>query len=691
MTLWELSDPCSRVRGIGSQLTADLGSLGIHTVRDLLLHAPRTYEDRSTPVSLLEALQQDIPANCVLTVLRHEYIGGRGGRRTLKVLAHDEQTSVSLLCFGRDFLANVLQPQTQIRFFGKVSVRYGEVQAGSFDVEPKGTDSRGFGRIVAVYPLTGRLTQGVLRKVIAEAIHGYADHLEDTLSPELRKSLGITTTPVSTAGAISELHNPRRLSEARAARELLATEELLLLQLRTHVDRASTKVAGAREARDLPRGLASKLIAALPFRLTADQTDAIEDIWRDCSSDTPMNRLLQGDVGSGKTLVAFVSVAFQKEAGFQSVLMAPTELLARQHADNAARLLEPFGVRTALLHGGLKGKVREALLQALAGGEIDFLIGTHAVFTATVAFRRLRLVIIDEQQRFGVAERTTLRQKGLVPDTLFMTATPIPRTLALSLFGHLSVTTIRTMPAGRKPVITHLARLGNEQKVYRAVETELAAGRQAYFVYPLVDGSGSLSLKDATAMKERLEREIFPGRGVGLVHSRVPEAQKAATMASFTRGELDILVATSVVEVGVDVPNATCMVIEHAERFGLSALHQLRGRVGRSSMQSYCFLVYSDELTEAGKQRIQVMHRTSDGFEIAEEDLRIRGPGNVTGMEQSGYLKLAIADLSHDIELLQRCALIAQNVVDDDPGLLSPEHGRIRDALTAYTRTRLSE
>ncbi|MFP4510948.1 MAG: ATP-dependent DNA helicase RecG [Spirochaetaceae bacterium] len=691
MTLWELSEPCSRIRGIGARMAEDLSSLGIRTVRDLLLHAPRGYEDRSTPVSVIEALRRDVPANCVLSAYRHEFIRGRNGRRTLKVLASDDSTALSLVCFGRDFLSSMLSPGTTFRFYGKVANRYGEVQSSSFDVEPCDRDERSFGTIVPVYPLSGRLSQGVLRKVIQEAIHGYAEHLEDTVPDHLKNELGTGSLCRSTASSIYQLHKPDSTQAAKEARLCLAAEELLLLQLRSHLDHASTQVSGARSGEELPRTLASKLIATLPFSLTADQVQVIEEIWRDCSSPAPMNRLLQGDVGSGKTLVAFISVAFQAEAGYQSVLMAPTELLARQHADNAARLLEPFGVRTALLHGGMKGSVREALLTALRTGDVDFLVGTHAVFTGSVDFRNLRLVIIDEQQRFGVSERSALRNKGLIPDTLFMTATPIPRTLALSLFGHLSVSTIKTMPEGRKPVITHLARLGNEAKVYRAVERELEAGRQAYFVYPLVDGTGSLTLKDATAMKDTLERDVFPGRRIGLVHSRVPENEKARTMAAFTRGELDILVATSVVEVGVDVPNATCMVVEHAERFGLSALHQLRGRVGRSSMQSYCFLVYSEGLTDAGKQRMQVMHRTTDGFEIAEEDLRIRGPGNVTGVEQSGYLRLAIADLAHDLELLQRCATLARRIAEVDRGLLAPEHARLRNALSEYRQSSRSE
>jgi ATP-dependent DNA helicase RecG len=403
-----------------------------------------------------------------------------------------------------------------------------------------------------------------------------------------------------------------------------------------------------------------------------------------------MARLLQGDVGSGKTLVSFLAALKAVDSGGQAAIMAPTELLARQHAENAARLLEPLGLRLSFLTGNIKAAGRKELLKNLAAGEIDLVLGTHALFSEDVVYRDLRLVVVDEQHRFGVTQRGLIMAKGNMPDLLMMSATPIPRSLALTIFGDLDISTIRDLPPGRKPVKTHLARESNEGKVYDFVRKELAAGRQAYFVYPLIEASepgtgqqGSLwaDLKDAESMAGRLAAEVFPEFSTALVHSRIDEEEKRRIMDSFRRGDTRILTATSVVEVGVDVPNATCMVIEHAERFGLSALHQLRGRVGRGKDQSYCFLVYSDKLTEDGKKRLMVMLEHQDGFVIAEEDLKLRGPGQIAGIEQSGYLSLGLADPVRDAEILARARTGAFAILEADPGLLLPEHRRIAEVL----------
>jgi ATP-dependent DNA helicase RecG len=448
----------------------------------------------------------------------------------------------------------------------------------------------------------------------------------------------------------------------------------------------------------------------------------------------PMARLLQGDVGSGKTLVSFLAALRAVEAGGQAALLAPTELLARQHAETAAALLEPLGLRPAFLTGNLKAAGRKALLRALAEGEIDLVVGTHALFSADVVYRKLRLVVVDEQHRFGVIQRSAIMAKGRssrlpgpTPDLLMMSATPIPRTLALTVFGDLDVSVIRDLPPGRKPVKTHLARGSNEGRVYDFVERELAAGHQAYFVYPLIEAGERGDLKDLVSMAEKLGSRIFPRYPLALIHSRLEEEEKRKTMDAFRRGEVRILAATSVVEVGVDVPNATCMVIEQAERFGLSALHQLRGRVGRGPDQSYCFLVYSDPspeppegvysersptakgrgaipplsqppeppeggaggpgsqrgsgLTEDAKTRLRVMLEHSDGFVIAEEDLKLRGPGQITGLEQSGYLSLGIADPVRDAAELERARADAFAVLERDAGLPATEQSRIAEVL----------
>jgi ATP-dependent DNA helicase RecG len=405
-----------------------------------------------------------------------------------------------------------------------------------------------------------------------------------------------------------------------------------------------------------------------------------------------MARLLQGDVGSGKTLVSFLAClrAVEGTPGGekgQACLMAPTELLARQHAENAARLLEPLGIRIAFLTGNLKASGRSRLLKALAAGDIDIAAGTHALFSAGVVYRNLRLVVIDEQHRFGVLQRQAVMAKGEKPGLLMMSATPIPRTLALTVFGDLDVSVIRDMPPGRKAVKTHLAKQSNEGKVYDFVRKELSAGRQAYFVYPLIENDESGSLKDVTTMAAALAKDIFPAFPTALIHSRMEDDQKRGIMEAFRKGDIRVLAATSVVEVGVDVPNATCMVVTHAERFGLSSLHQLRGRVGRGPDQAYCFLIYSesgngeDALTEDGKQRLKVMLEHTDGFVIAEEDLKLRGPGHIAGLEQSGYLSLGIADPIRDGEALVRARTAAFAILEADPGLTAPPHRCVAQVL----------
>jgi ATP-dependent DNA helicase RecG len=376
------------------------------------------------------------------------------------------------------------------------------------------------------------------------------------------------------------------------------------------------------------------------------------------------------------------------ELGGQAAILAPTELLARQHAENAGRLLEPLGIRPAFLTGNIKAAGRTQLLKALASGDIDLVLGTHALFSRDVGYRNLRLVVVDEQHRFGVVQRSAIMAKGDHPDLVMMSATPIPRTLALTIFGDLDVSTITDMPPGRKPIKTHTAKQSNEGKVYDFVRRELDAGKQAYFVYPLIEGGdeggedgAKKSLKDAESMARRLSAEIFPKHSVALIHSKLEEEEKRSVMEAFRKGTVRVLVATSVVEVGVDVPQATCMVVEHAERFGLSALHQLRGRVGRGRDQSYCFLVYSDELTEDGKARVKVMLENNDGFVIAEEDLKLRGPGQIAGIEQSGYLTLGIADPVRDAAELAKARTDAFAMLERDPGLLNPEHRMVAEVL----------
>ncbi len=683
MYLREISDPVDRLKGIGPRNREVLSQAGILTVADLLLYLPRDYDDRTAVRTLTEALA--LPrATCVVKVIAHDSVGW-GRRRTLKVYVEDASARAALVCFNRNFLERVLVPGRTFLVSGVFRYRFQEIQSTSFDAEPWDPAAPGrSARIVPVYPLTEGLAQPAVRRAAAAALQAYAGRIDDELPRGLRERYGMPAL----ADALREAHAPSSSQALERARAALIYWELFSLQLAIK-RRGLKRRAETRKARRPVRGdLQRRLLARLPFRLTVDQERVLSEIDGDLFSDRPMTRLIQGDVGCGKTLVALTSALSVIEAGQQVALMAPTELLARQHGDNAARLLEPIGVSVALLTGGVRADQRAALLAALGRGDVQLVVGTHALFSEDVGYASLGMVVVDEQHRFGVEQRTALVAKGASPDLLLMTATPIPRTLALTAFGDLDISTIRMMPEGRLPVVTHLAREGNEAKVYESVRRELAAGRQAYFVYPLIEESEKVDLKNAEGMFEHLRTRVFPERRLALIHSRVSEEDKRERMEKFTKGEIDVLVATSVVEVGVDVANATCMVIEHAERFGLSALHQLRGRVGRGRRQSYAFLVYGKALTEDGIARLKTMKETTDGFRIAEEDLRIRGPGELLGIRQSGYLRLAIADLVRDADVLVRARDDVSALLASDPGLLSEENRPVREVLARAPRFR---
>ncbi len=673
MLLGEINHSVTRLKGIGPGTARRLAPLGIISIKDLLLHVPRDYEDRITTVPLREWERGAV--NTVVKVIAHDYFGF-GRKETLKVHVTDGETRAVLVCFNRNFLKNILKEGEKFHIFGHFGYRYGELQSTAFEVEAYPSKDGKFGRILPIYPLSGELNQGVIRRAMGEALDNYARHIDEELPPTLRDHYGF----YEKNKALGQLHFPDGFDSLTTARRGLAYEELFYFQLLV-ARRSRSRNLSHRRPEMLPTVLQHRCIDTLSFRLTPDQKTTLREIQQDLNSVRPMGRLLQGDVGSGKTLVAFLSALPVIEAGYQVVFLAPTELLARQHAENAATLLEALGVRIAFLSGNVKKQARQPLLEALKKGQIDLLVGTHALFTGDVTFKNLRYVIIDEQHKFGVEQRGSLVEKGDAPDLLLMTATPIPRTLTLTFFGDLEVSSLRTMPPGRMPVITHLARHGNEQKVYRAVRTELEKGRQAYFVYPRISNSGTGNLKDTEGMYEYLKSKVFPDFSLGMLHSRVREEDKVKLMHAFAKGELQVLVSTSVVEVGVDVANATCMVIEHAERFGLPGLHQLRGRVGRSSLQSYAFLVYSEELSEDGKQRLMVMKQTSDGFRISEEDLKLRGPGEMTGTRQSGSMRLRFADLTGDLSLLEHARKDAFRLIEADPGLLQPQHTRLRRVL----------
>jgi ATP-dependent DNA helicase RecG len=682
----ELQQKISTLRGVGRSVAESYLNLGILTYGDLLLLVPRTYEDRST-LTPLGNLPDGNYANTIVEVIAHSYFG-HGKKRTLKVTIKDisgeGDGKASLLCFNRNFLERILRIGSHFYLYGLFQRNFNELQSSQFEMMPLANDGSlvgDFGKFLPVYPLSGSLSQRIVRRDINNILSQYTE-FSDELPADIMQSHNL----LQMDRAIRLLHGPANNQEIQLALRSLAFTEIFYLLL---VSRRKTSLNNGnlqqnsmvlKEVLKLSR-LEEHFVASLPFSLTTDQITVLEEIRLDLASPAPMNRLLQGDVGSGKTLVAWISALRAIQNKGQVAFMAPTELLARQHAQLAAELLEPLGIRIAFLTGSVGGKERKLLLKALATGEIDIIIGTHALFSQEVVFYSLSFIIIDEQHRFGVIQRLSLLEKGRAPDVLMMTATPIPRTLALTVFSDLAISTIRTMPTGRLPITTYLVADESRKRMYAAIGVEFSRKHQAYFVYPRIDSTGNSDLRDVETMFQYLSSEVYPGIPSALIHSRLPEEEKVAILNRFRLGELAYLVSTSVVEVGIDVPNATCMVIEHAERFGLSALHQLRGRVGRSTLQSYCFLVYEQPLSEDAKQRIMVMKESNDGFHIAEQDLAIRGPGEVAGTRQSGFLRLRFASLTNDLPLINEVKSEVDNLLLTDPGLLKSQNAVIRNVL----------
>lgn len=677
-----LKQAITQMQGVGPAATKAYTELGILTYSDLLLLSPRTWEDRSE-VTSLGSVEDGQMANTLVEVLSHSYFGLKTGKkRTLKIIVRDvsglSEGRLSLLCFGRNFLEKTIKIGHVYYLYGSVSRHMGELQCSQFELYPATEDGdfpQQFGKVLPIYPLRGSLSQRLIRsnmQKVLDSVKCFADELP----PDLTRRYGLLDTDT----AIRTYHFPPDLKSLELARKTLAFTELFYLQLIAR--RHKGQVQGNRkQLPSVPTKLELKLIEGLPFSLTRDQVTSLKEIRADLDGEVPMNRLLQGDVGSGKTLVAWISALHVLSSGGQVAFMAPTELLARQHAESAATLLGNLGIRLAFLTGSVKNKERKYLLEAIEQGEVDIVIGTHALFGKEVKFRTLRYVIIDEQHRFGVEQRLALLEKAEVPDLLLMTATPIPRTLSLTVFGNLNVSTLKTMPPGRKAVVTHLVNEQSRKRMYQAVGVEFTRDHQAYFVYPRIDDSGESDLRDVNNMYEFLRTE-YPSVPSALIHSKLDEEEKVSILKAYQTGALKYLVSTSVVEVGIDIPNATCMVIEHADRFGLSALHQLRGRVGRSNLQSYCFLVFGSELTEEAKSRLRVMKESTDGFYIAEQDLLIRGPGELTGTKQSGYLNLVFASLTEDLALIEKARLEADAILGSDPGLVSIEHTVIREVLS---------
>ncbi|MBO4546915.1 MAG: ATP-dependent DNA helicase RecG [Treponema sp.] len=753
MRLSEIQTPISSLPGVGPAMQKQFANLNVWTICDLLNFFPRSYKDRTKRIALAQ-FETAKEVHTIAIVVGHEWFG-YGKMKTLKILIADLTARAELICFNRPFMEKSFPVGSIIAVTGSFFVKYNALQSSAFEAELVAQSGAledyenaaipGSG-ILPVYKLTAGLTQKKVYKVVAAALSQCGSAIDNDLSDDIIARRGL----LQTRDAIKTIHQPKDFASLQDARRTLIYQELFDMQMAV-LQRAvehkgslpaanleslqelngpqssdgmkggETDSANQKASKDLKAGggfspRQAALLERLPFALTKDQMAAIERINGDidrgyderakllkASQDLnggssaaarapwTMQRLLQGDVGAGKTLVALFACLRVIDWGGQCAIMAPTEILAKQHAETSARLLEAVGVRAAFLSGTISAAQRAPLLKALKAGEINILIGTHALFSKTTVYKDLQLVVVDEQHRFGVTQRQAIVEKGkalavaandgkpkngaaktlyISPHLLMMSATPIPQSLALTVYGDLDVTVIKSLPAGRKPITTYLVAQGHESNAYGAVLRELQKGRQAYFVYPAIgeDDCGApdsgledtSGLKSATAAFENLSRNVFPGFRCALLHSKVPEEEQSKILNDFRQNKIQVLAATTVVEVGVDVPNATCMVIEQADRFGLAQLHQLRGRVGRGSEQSYCFLIYSKDISQNGIERMKILRQSTDGFYIAEEDLKLRGPGQITGTAQSGALELGLADLSRDRDLLMLARLDAR-------------------------------
>ena len=687
-----LSTPLQFLKGVGPRKAADLKRAGLVTVEDLLYRLPFRYEDRSRmqPIGSLR------PGNkaAVLGEIKTAHLATtrRRGFKIFHAVVGDTSGAIRCTWMNQAFLADILQPHLTVVIFGDVKLD----STGLHFMNPEyelvgaaaGADDLGSvhtGRIVPFYQKTGTVTPNMQRKLVRQALDQLPASIPDVVPADMRQRLQL----VPRRAAIEESHFPPNeavVEELNAFRtppqRRMIFEEFFLFQIGHAWRRHATSIELKPYVPAVDDRIRASAARVLPFKLTPGQKQAVREIVEDMQLAKPMHRLLQGDVGAGKTIVALLAAIVAMENGLQVAFMAPTEILAAQHYANIAKLLAQSRFRVDLLTGSTPGLHKHTLLAHIERGTTNLIVGTHALVQEKVKFHKLGLVVIDEQHRFGVVQRAALREKGLRPDVLLMTATPIPRTLALTDYSELDVSKISDLPPGRKPVRTWVKPESRRDEIYQAIREQLDAGRQAYVIYPLVEESEKIDLKSATEMADHLQTDIFPGYRVALLHGRMKQDAKDRVMHAFASGQVHILVSTTVVEVGVDVPNASIMVVEHAERFGLSQLHQLRGRVGRGQWESHCILLYQSPWTDDARERLKAMSSTNDGFAIAEKDLELRGPGDFFGTRQSGLPKLRTGDLVRDRDVMETAHREARRIVDE--GGLTPE-------LMAFVQQRWQE
>ncbi len=664
------------LQGVGPRHAQTLGALGMTTLGDMLYYFPRRYEDYSQlkPIKNLWVNEQVTVIGAVQSVTTRPIKGGKA--QIVEVVITDGTGALRLSWFNQPWIANRMKTGDNVAASGKLSQFLGRLVMNNPDVEPVEAEHLHTNRIVPIYPLTQRITQKWLRGLMNQVVTYWAPALVDHLPDSIRTSAGV----LPLGRAIGQAHFPDSQDELKRARARLAFDEIFFLQMGVLAQKRDWQAATARRFETSDEWLGAR-VAGLPFTLTNAQTRALDEIRRDLASGRPMNRLLQGDVGSGKTVVAALAAAMINQSGAQAAIMAPTSILAEQHFRSFLNLLSSAHIR--LLVGDTAESEKAEIRAGLADGSIKVVVGTHALIEDPVQFKDLQLVVIDEQHRFGVEQRAALRNKGTTPHLLVMTATPIPRSLALTLYGDLDLSVMDEMPAGRQPIETYVLRPQELERAFSLIRSQIKDGRQAFIIYPLVEESEKMdNLKAATEEHEKLQKEIFPELKLGLLHGRLKPDEKDRVMADFRDKKYDILVSTTVVEVGVDVSNATVMLVEGANHFGLAQLHQLRGRVGRGAAQSYCLLV-PDHEDAVENERLQAMAETNDGFILADRDLQQRGPGEFLGTRQAGFGVLKMASIT-DIPLIEKARNQAQALFEKDPNLEMPEHKLLAEALGRF-------
>ncbi len=667
----DLKGPLTVIKGIGPETAEALGELNIFTVEDLLEHYPFRYEDYRlrdlTEVAHEERLTVEGIVQSEPSLM---YFGRKKSRLNVKLLVGN--FLIQVIFFNQPYLKNKLAINEYIQVTGKWDMHRRTITASEMQVGPSNKKET----LSPIYHVKGSVTVKGIRRFIQLAFHQFGDKVEETLPQALLRKYRLPNR----RDAIRMIHFPQDEQDIKQARRRFVYEEFLLFQLKMQALRKFEREQSHGVTHSYDSMKLKEFIEGLPFPLTNAQKRVVNEILTDMKSPYRMSRLLQGDVGSGKTVVAAIALFASHMAGFQGALMVPTEILAEQHAESLKSLLEPFGVRCELLTSSVKGKRRKEVLESLQNGDIHVLIGTHALIQEEVHFKRLGLVITDEQHRFGVEQRKVLREKGENPDVLFMTATPIPRTLAITVFGEMDVSVIDEMPAGRKRIETYWAKHEMLERILAFMEKELAKGRQAYVICPLIEESEKLDVQNAIDVHAALATYFLDRYQIGLMHGRLSADEKEAVMKAFSSNEIQVLVSTTVVEVGVNVPNATMMVIYDAERFGLAQLHQLRGRVGRGNEQSYCILL-ADPKSEIGKERMQIMTETNDGFVLSERDLELRGPGDFFGRKQSGVPEFKLADMVHDYRALETARNDAVIMIQSSAFWESAEYSSLRESL----------